>query len=350
MHTRSYFQRSLYGRQHSRKQGWRLGGFLRRALLLGSLAISALWLWRAWHLLEKLSEGPTVLQVCRQRLAQQGVVAERSASLSGDDVQPVLARRLLYESLSLQLTQAGLVLGGEQTQGLDVHTLFKIQSGRPFPILRPLDVPVRAIVLPLTDSQASRSLHDALAQHLLPISQPSGIWLQNPAMYHFTMYHASHHQRPVPASPGEISLEVDAVSAVGSTLCPISIVLERVVVTSSGNVLACWQVRSGTEPSTIRRVLHKALPKSPPTGQQLGSDPFMLHTTLARLLQPPSNDQPRRLLRQSEDGAHVLQEAMRAMTQQLCGLQATLSELWFVEEEDLLALALNGRYRHQRIP
>ncbi len=46
-----------------------------------------------------------------------------------------------------------------------------------------------------------------------------------------------------------------------------------------------------------------------------------------------------------EQGAVVA--AVEALSGALCGLQALFSEVWFIEEQDLLALALNGRYlRH----
>jgi hypothetical protein len=39
-----------------------------------------------------------------------------------------------------------------------------------------------------------------------------------------------------------------------------------------------------------------------------------------------------------------LLEVAADVTQELCGLTAVFDQLWFVEEQDLLALALRGRY------
>ena len=60
-------------------------------------------------------------------------------------------------------------------------------------------------------------------------------------------------QHPVPGSQADIMNEVEAVRAAGSQLCPLHIALERIVATSSGNILACWQVVSGSDPLIIRR-------------------------------------------------------------------------------------------------
>ena len=40
----------------------------------------------------------------------------------------------------------------------------------------------------------------------------------------------------------EIEAEANSVKAVASHLCPLKIVLDRVVLTSTGVLLGCWQV------------------------------------------------------------------------------------------------------------
>lgn len=40
----------------------------------------------------------------------------------------------------------------------------------------------------------------------------------------------------------QIEAEANAVKAVAETVCPLKIVLDRVVLTSTGVVLGCWQV------------------------------------------------------------------------------------------------------------
>lgn len=94
------------------------------------------------------------------------------------------------------------------------------------------------------------------------------IWFQNSSLYHFSMFHASHHIVPVPATKEEvyfncgcllftltffwpnswksfshqIEAEASSVEAVARTFCPLTIILDRVVLTSTGVLLGCWQV------------------------------------------------------------------------------------------------------------
>uniref|UniRef100_A0A7N2M1Z8 Uncharacterized protein n=1 Tax=Quercus lobata TaxID=97700 RepID=A0A7N2M1Z8_QUELO len=109
-------------------------------------------------------------------------------------------------------------------------------------------------------------------------------------MYHFSMFHASHHITPVPATEDEIEVEASAVHAVADDLCPLKIVLDRVVLTSTGVLLRCWQWMN----VTIRLV---------------NSSDWLI----AREIN-----------------------------------QAVVSELWYVEEYDVLALALDGRTKIRR--
>ncbi|KAI3687056.1 hypothetical protein L1987_80746 [Smallanthus sonchifolius] len=74
------------------------------------------------------------------------------------------------------------------------------------------------------------------------------------------MFHASHHSLHVHASEVEIEAEVDVVKSVADQLCPIRILLDRVVLTSTGVLLGCWQVISGTDPVNTRSKLRNALP------------------------------------------------------------------------------------------
>ena len=60
-------------------------------------------------------------------------------------------------------------------------------------------------------------------------------------------------QHPVEASSAEVATEVAAVRQAALPLCPLEVVLERVIATPTGNVLACWQVLSGSEPADLRR-------------------------------------------------------------------------------------------------
>ena len=130
--------------------------------------------------------------------------------------------------------------------------------------------------------------------------------------------------------------------------CAIEAVIERVVVTSGGVIMACWNVVKGGEPSTIRSKLGAALPRSPTT--QIVSDPYILHTTLARVLRPP-----RRHTKHNGDGdgdarvdaaaaTAAAKEVAAELTEALCGVTATIPAAWFVSERHKLALALGGAY------
>ncbi|WVZ20833.1 hypothetical protein V8G54_008155 [Vigna mungo] len=158
------------------------------------------------------------------------------------------------------------------------------------------------------------------------------IWFQNSSLYHFSMFHASHHIVPVLATKEEIEAEASSVKAVVSKLCPLKIVLDRVVLTSTGVV-------SGTDPVIIRSMLKNALPRAPE--KQL-YDAEILHTSFARLLGPPTVPSPTEQLNTSDD-IHFFHELVNRLNSQIRGFQAVVSELWYVEEYDVLALALNGR-------
>ncbi|KEH17183.1 hypothetical protein MTR_0036s0320 [Medicago truncatula] len=150
-------------------------------------------------------------------------------------------------------------------------------------------------------------------------------------MYHFSMFHASHHIVPVEA-------EASSVETVASKLCPLKIVLDRVVLTSTGVLLGCWQVISGSDPITIRSRLKNALPRAPE--KQL-YDAAILHTTFARLLGPPRTSFTE-LLKTSNE-LQFFHELVNQLNSQFQGFEAVVSELWYVEEYNVLALALNGR-------
>ena len=69
----------------------------------------------------------------------------------------------------------------------------------------------------------------------------------------FRLRHSCSAQHPVKASTAQVAVEMASVSKAAMALCPVEIVLERVVVTGTGNVVACWQVAAGSDPSEIRR-------------------------------------------------------------------------------------------------
>ena len=61
-----------------------------------------------------------------------------------------------------------------------------------------------------------------------------------------------------------MALEKAAVEAAAVRLCPPQAVLERVVLTPSGNLLACWQVAEGADPTELRRCAPLPQPVTPP--------------------------------------------------------------------------------------
>jgi hypothetical protein len=142
----------------------------------------------------------------------------------------------------------------------------------------------------------------------------------------------------------EIEAEVDAVKRVTDDVCPLKIILDQVVLTSTGVLLGLWQVESGTDPADIRSRLREALPRAP---QKQLYDPVMLHTSLARILGHPKLPQEGNA--QSLDHVKFFHDLVAQVNSKIRGFQATVKELWFVEEYDVLALALNGKMKVRRL-
>ncbi|KAG2453742.1 hypothetical protein HYH02_001953 [Chlamydomonas schloesseri] len=205
-----------------------------------------------------------------------------------------LDRRRVYEAMGSGVRSKGLSLGGVVTQGLKQDDLYRIthdtRSDKMLitPMLHALEVPVRAMILPLRDHVAAGKIRDAVQQLLMPVLPEGSIWLQDDELYHATLYHASSHAKPIHASAEVIAAEERAIKRVCGSTCPISAVLDKVVVTTTGVVVACWQVLPiGGEPALLRAALGVALPNAPPREAQMVKEPAMLHTTIARLLRPP---------------------------------------------------------------
>ncbi|PIA62636.1 hypothetical protein AQUCO_00200565v1 [Aquilegia coerulea] len=249
-------------------------------------------------------------------------------------------RTKLYDKMSQDLDENGAVFlqGGETSQSLSLSDLFTLKDGVVTPVLKAADPPVRANVLYLSPN-FSVPISQAVRDIFLPYFD-GAIWFQNSSLYHFSMFHASHHIVAVPATESEVEVEANSVKAVAEVLCPLNIVLDRVVLTSTGVLLGCWQVTSGTDPYTIRAKLRNALPRAPE--KQL-YNPAMLHTSFARLLGHPklSSEEQDKNSNQRE----FFHDLVRLLNDRLRGFQAVVSELWYVEEFDVLALALNGRMK-----
>ena len=258
-----------------------------------------------------------------------------------------LARSRLYSRFARRVADEGVTafVGTTSTQGLSLTNLFSFdqRTGKASAILEPLSIPVRAIVVPLPgDSSAARKIRretrDALRRFFPPAGGDFGhgdsVWFQDSDLFHFSVFHASHHGAPVPASELEKNDELDAVRRVAAAACPMDVVVERVVVSPSGAVMALWNVEAGAEPSALREALREALPNAP--GKQIVADRAIWHSTVARLLRPPATA--------GDGGAAAALAAQNLLTEKLCGTRARLTKAWFVHERDTLALALGGRF------
>ncbi|KAM6594053.1 hypothetical protein CsatA_001756 [Cannabis sativa] len=246
-------------------------------------------------------------------------------------------RSKLYDGMARDLDEKGpaFLKHGETSQSLSLSDIFILKDGAVEPALKAANPPVRANVLYLS-TEYSVPISETIKRIINPYFDKS-IWFQNSSLYHFSMFHASHHIAPVPATENEIEAESTAVKDVAKTLCSLNIVLDRVVLTSTGVLLGCWQVVSGTDPVTIRTKLRTALPRAPE--KQL-YDAAILHTSFARLLGPPKASATEM---HNADLVKFFHELVAHLNKELRGFKAAISELWYVEEYDVLALALNGR-------
>ncbi|XP_020522552.1 uncharacterized protein LOC18421942 isoform X2 [Amborella trichopoda] len=201
-------------------------------------------------------------------------------------------RSALYEKMARDLDEHGasFLQGGATSQSLSISDIFSFKDDSVIPILKAADPPVRATVLYLYPESA-KPISDTVKSIFMQYFGRA-IWFQNASLYHFSMFHASHHLEPVTATPDEIEAEGNAIKAVAEVICPLKIILDRVVLTSTGVLLGCWQEKH-------------------------------MHS----------------------DQLKLFQDLVERANQKLKGFEATISELWFVEEFDVLALALNGRMK-----
>ena len=280
---------------------------------------------------------------------------ELAGALPLDRLEGTLARSRLYGVMASGVAERGLTAfdpahaNDAQTQGLSLSSLFTFDptTGEASPVLRRLDVPVRAVVFPVPPrSAAARSIHRETRRVLSREFPPTGgalnagdsVWYQDPNAYHFSAFHASHHLDEHAASTKEATAESSAIRSVARASCPIEAVIERVVVSPSGVVMALWNVAGGAEPRAFRDALRIALPRAP--AKQIVADGDIMHTTVARLLRAPPGTG-------GEGGDHGTAAAKRAavaLTEALCGVRVTIPAAWFVHEMHALALALGGSY------
>ncbi|XVE54811.1 hypothetical protein DITRI_Ditri03aG0112500 [Diplodiscus trichospermus] len=277
------------------------------------------------------------------RMALQNSSSSSSSSSLDSATSNANRRSTLYNKMERDLDEHGAAFlkHGETSQSLSLSDLFTIKDGSVTPVLKAAHPPVRANVLYMS-TEYSVLISEAVKQVFDPYFDKA-IWFQNSSVYHFSMFHASHHIVPVPASEVEIEAEAAAVRAVAERLCPLEIVLDRVVLTSTGVLLGCWQVISGTDPVDIRAKLRAALPRAPE--KQL-YDAAILHTSFARLLGGLKASVVD--LHNSSNQLELFHKLVTQLNNKIRGFKATVSELWYVEEYDVLALALNGRMKVRR--
>ncbi|KAI5070472.1 hypothetical protein GOP47_0014815 [Adiantum capillus-veneris] len=207
--------------------------------------------------------------------------------------------------------------GGSTSQRLALSDIFNLKDGNVEPILKPADPAVRAVVLYL-EPQYAKPISDVVRKIVAPFF-PRDVWYQDSNLYHFSMFHASHHLAPVLATPLEVNEEARVVESVAQRCCKLSIVLERVVLTSTGVLLGCWQVLNGTDPAVIRKELQNYLPHAPV--KQLYNE-VMLHTSFARLLGPP-------VKANSDKSLHVVfQDLVSQLNTELHNYKAVINEMW----------------------
>jgi len=99
---------------------------------------------------------------------------------------------------------AAFLKGGETSQSLTLSDLFDVRDGAVVPKLKAADPPVRANVLYL-DPEFAALISKAVKEVFLPYFDKV-IWFQISSMYHFSMFHASHHLEPILATKDEPKL------------------------------------------------------------------------------------------------------------------------------------------------
>lgn len=115
-----------------------------------------------------------------------------------------VGRAELYSKMARDLDERGAAFlkGGETSQSLTLSDLFDTaDDGGVVPRLKAADPPVRANVLYM-DPKFAAVISKAVKDVFLPYFDQA-IWFQNTSMYHFSMFHASHHLEPIVATEDE---------------------------------------------------------------------------------------------------------------------------------------------------
>lgn len=251
-------------------------------------------------------------------------------------------RNEVYDRMEADFYDKGaeFLFGDSATsQSLKLSDIFELRNGQVKPVLKPARPPVRANVLRM-DPAFAASIQSVVKDHIMHHFR-GGVWLQDASVYHMSMFHASHHVDPVAVTEKQLRDELRATKGVAQRLCPLRVSLDRILLTSTGVLMACWQVLEGTDPAELRDELKDALPHAP---KKQMYDRVMLHTSLARILAPPIWPDGT-LATNAESAMPIFRSIVSELNQRLCRKQSVVNELWNVEELDLLALALQGRMK-----
>ncbi|CAI7911151.1 unnamed protein product, partial [Closterium sp. NIES-53] len=228
-------------------------------------------------------------------------------------------RSEVYDKMEADFYDKGaeFLFGSSSTtsQSLKLSDIFELRNGELHPVLKPARPPVRANVLRM-DPEFAASIQEIVKDNILHHFR-GGVWLQDPDVYHMSIFHASHHLSPVPATAKQLADEVRAVKGVSKRLCPMRVSLDRVILTATGVLLACWQVVEGTDPAELRDELKEALPRAPK--QQLYNR-VMLHTSLARIIAPPTWPDGT-LAHNAESAMPIFRSIVSELNQKLCRKQ-----------------------------
>lgn len=113
-------------------------------------------------------------------------------------------RSKLYDKMGRDLDEHGAAFlkHGETSQSLSLSDIFTLKDGYVTPVLKPANPPVRANVLYLS-TEFSLPIAEAVKKNFNPYFDKA-IWFQNSSLYHFSMFHASHHIVPVLATKEEV--------------------------------------------------------------------------------------------------------------------------------------------------
>ncbi|KAG1674153.1 hypothetical protein FOA52_015784 [Chlamydomonas sp. UWO 241] len=314
----------------------------------------------AWWLLQRQEQRPWGVWSRSPSAAslQQAVPAAPSTSVhvvpgqpEQQDSKDPACHRLSeqYARMAQQFADSGLDTAGIRAMQPLFHS---VQEGTPWP-KRYDDFPdgplppsaVRLVVLPLDGSPALAAAASALARDVRAVlPATAAVFCNARANYHVTVFHTSHpsDQRPEPMSQGggapaagcaaagpsadTLRAEEVAVAACCSRAQPPRLVLDRVVMASSGTLLLVWIDPSGSV-DRLRADLRGAFPGA------CTKQATIIHSSLLRVL---SDDQL------SEEEIRKVTDVCEAWTAKLRGRVSVPLVAWWVTETEF-STVVGGR-------